>query len=69
MNKDLDGRKAVKRAPSTPAVELDPASLVARALDVLSEEITNWESVEAEEIPLTPVADKVGSFRHGEGNN
>jgi hypothetical protein len=69
MNKDLHSRKNTERVSSTPAVELDPANLVARALDVLTEEISGWESAEATEIPLTLEADKVGSLRHGEGDN
>jgi hypothetical protein len=50
-------------------VELDPANLVARALDVLTEETSEWESAQATEIPLTLEADKVSGLRHGEGNN
>ena len=69
MNKDLNSRKNTERAPSIPAVELDPANLVARALDVLTDETSGWESAQATEIPLTLEADKVGGLRHGEGNN
>jgi hypothetical protein len=63
MNKDLDIRSHLLQGSSAPVVELEPDQLVSRALEILSEELSNWKSLEVGGSASTTATDEGGSLR------